>query len=269
MKLLICLEVQKNRKTNGYYLAHELSQKITTEIVYGQIKNLTKLRFFSYVLHKLRISFFFEFYNIRIILKTLIFDPDIVLIIKGNYVWPWTLLILKSLKKEVICFADRGKDMSVGIFPGIRMNAMKSDDTVSCLVNYNLKDKNGKKRKAELIWSNKTGKFNRKVLRFYSIGLLLKFENIVTSSSFIFYTLWASGPILNGAPTEWMLLTVPFVLLGIFRYQQISEPIENNSQQSFIVRTENPEEILLKDNFIKIIIIFWISTTFIIGYFFA
>lgn len=125
------------------------------------------------------------------------------------------------------------------------------------------------KRKAELIWSNKTGKFNRRVLRFYSIGLLLKFENIVTSSSFIFYTLWASGPILNGAPTEWMLLTVPFVLLGIFRYQQISEPIKNNTQQSFIIRTENPEEILLKDKFIKIIIILWIFTTFIIGYFFA
>tara|TARA_A100001035_G_C27755682_1_gene488721 strand:+ start:426 stop:1337 length:912 start_codon:yes stop_codon:yes gene_type:complete len=125
------------------------------------------------------------------------------------------------------------------------------------------------KRKAELIWSNKTGKFNRRVLRFYSIDLLVKFENTVTSSSFIFYTLWASGPILNGAPTEWMLLTVPFVLLGIFRYQQISEPIENNSQQSYIIKTENPEEILLKDNFIKIIIIFWISTTFIIGYFFA
>ena len=125
------------------------------------------------------------------------------------------------------------------------------------------------KRKAELIWSNKTGKFNRRVLRLYSIGLLLKFENIVTSSSFIFYTLWASGPILNGAPTEWMLVTVPFVLLGIFRYQQISEPIENNSQQSFIIRTENPDEILLKDNFIKIVIICWISTTFIIGYFFS
>ena len=38
------------------------------------------------------------------------------------------------------------------------------------------------KRKAELTWSNKTGKFNRKVLRFYSVGLLLKFENVVISS---------------------------------------------------------------------------------------
>ena len=106
MKLLICLEIQKNRKTNGYYLADEFSQRITTEIVYGQTKNLTKLRFFSYVLHKLRIPFFFEFYNIRIILKTLKFDPDIILIIKGNYVWPWTLLILKFLKKEVSCCSN-------------------------------------------------------------------------------------------------------------------------------------------------------------------
>ena len=125
------------------------------------------------------------------------------------------------------------------------------------------------KRKAELIWSKKTGKFNRTVLRFYSLGLLTKFENIVTSSSFVFYSLWASGPKLNGAPTEWMLLTVPLVLLGIFRYQQISETIEISSENDCIIRTENPEEILLEDNFIKIIIISWLSTTFIIGYFFA
>lgn len=124
------------------------------------------------------------------------------------------------------------------------------------------------KRKAELKWSKKTGKFNRRVLKFYSINLLTKFENIVTSSSFVFYSLWASGPKLNGAPTEWMLLTVPFVLIGIFRYQFISETIEG-TEKSFTIKTENPEDILLKDNFIKIIIICWITTTFIIGYVFA
>ncbi len=124
------------------------------------------------------------------------------------------------------------------------------------------------KRKAELKWSQKTGKFNRRVLRFYSTSLLTKFENIVTSSAFVFYSLWASGPKLNGAPTEWMLLTVPFVLIGIFRYQFISETIED-SEKIFTIKTENPEEILLNDNFIKIIIICWITTTFMIGYFFA
>ena len=124
------------------------------------------------------------------------------------------------------------------------------------------------KRKAELKWSQKTGQFNRRVLRFYSINLLNKFENIVTSSSFVFYSLWASGPILNGAPTEWMLLTVPFVLIGIFRYQFISETIVD-TKKIFTLKTENPEDILLKDNFIKIIIICWLTTTFIIGYFFT
>ena len=59
-------------------------------------------------------------------------------------------------KQEVYCFADRGKDMSVGVFPGIRMNTMKSDDTISCMVDYNFKDKNGKKRKAKLKSSLKT-----------------------------------------------------------------------------------------------------------------
>ena len=53
-------------------------------------------------------------------------------------------------KQEIYCFADRGKDMSVGVFPGIRMNTMKSDDTISCMVDYSFKAKNGKKRKAKL-----------------------------------------------------------------------------------------------------------------------
>ena len=29
------------------------------------------------------------------------------------------------------------------------------------------------------------------------------------------YALWSSGPNLNGAETSWMLITVPFVLMGI------------------------------------------------------
>ena len=38
------------------------------------------------------------------------------------------------------------------------------------------------------------------------------------------YSLWASGPALKGASTSWMLLTVPIVLMGIFRYQFLSDP---------------------------------------------
>ena len=64
----------------------------------------------------------------------------------------------------------------------------------------------------------------RKVLKFYSIPLLLRLESTLATSAFVSYALWASGPLLNGAPTSLMLLTVPLVLLGIFRYQILSDP---------------------------------------------
>ena len=123
------------------------------------------------------------------------------------------------------------------------------------------------KRKAELIISLKTGKVNRKVLKYYSIELLSRFENVVTTSSFISYSLWASGPALKGAPTQWMLITVPFVLIGIFRYQLISEKSNLNLDNLNLLSCENPEEVLLKDKPIKIIVSGWIITTIIVGFF--
>ncbi|WP_041700611.1 hypothetical protein [Prochlorococcus marinus] len=53
-------------------------------------------------------------------------------------------------KREVICTGSRGENVNVGIFPGIRMNAWKKDDTISCFVQYQFKDKNGMKRKSRL-----------------------------------------------------------------------------------------------------------------------
>ena len=75
------------------------------------------------------------------------------------------------------------------------------------------------KRKAELQTAQLRGVMTRKVLERYSLPLLLRLESLVSTSAFMSYALWAAGPALNGASTSWMLLTVPFVLAGIFRYQ--------------------------------------------------
>ena len=74
------------------------------------------------------------------------------------------------------------------------------------------------KRKAELKLYIESGVLTRSVLSRYSLGLLNRYENVLTSSTFVSYSLWVAGPTLNGADTELMLLTVPFVLVGIFRY---------------------------------------------------
>ena len=111
------------------------------------------------------------------------------------------------------------------------------------------------KRKAELRLYETSGILTRDILNKYSIPLLLRFESVVTTGSFMTYALWASGPSLNGASTSWMLLTVPFVLIGIFRYQFLSDP---SLQKKLEIKTqkidcENPVNILYKDNFIKFI----------------
>ncbi len=124
------------------------------------------------------------------------------------------------------------------------------------------------KRKSELKVCAERGIITRKVLLSYSLPLLNRYENIVSTGSFVSYSLWAAGPSLNGASTQWMLLTVPLVLMGIFRYQLISNKEVKNVSKKFI-STENPEEILLKDQGIKFLLLLWIISIFLIGIIFV
>ena len=124
-----------------------------------------------------------------------------------------------------------------------------------------------RKRKAELRISISKGIVTREVLKYYSINLLSKYENIVATSSFVSYSLWAAGPSLNGASTSWMLLTVPLVLIGIFRYQLLSENKIQNNENFIIIKSENPEDILLQDKGIRLILISWLLVTISIGIF--
>ena len=125
------------------------------------------------------------------------------------------------------------------------------------------------KRKAELQIALGRGVMTRQVLARYSLPLLLRLEGLVSTSAFMSYSLWAAGPALNGASTSWMLLTVPFVLVGIFRYQLLSDPEEAERRRaSNPDRTsEKPEEILLCDRGIKLTLLGWLITTALIGAF--
>jgi 4-hydroxybenzoate polyprenyltransferase len=123
------------------------------------------------------------------------------------------------------------------------------------------------KRKAELRVAQSRGVMTRQVLERYSLPLLLRQESTVATSAFMTYSLWAAGPILKGAPTSWMLLTVPFVLAGIFRYQLLSDPEEAERRRESAPEQsiERPEEILLGDRGIQIILAGWLATTTLIG----
>jgi decaprenyl-phosphate phosphoribosyltransferase len=125
------------------------------------------------------------------------------------------------------------------------------------------------KRKAELKRLDLTSVRTRYTLKRYSHSLLSRMENVVTTGTILTYALWSAGPKLQGASTPWMLLTVPFVLYGIFRYQLLSDPKEINRRkielnQEAESQSERPEEILLRDSPIRLTVLSWIFTTFII-----
>lgn len=74
------------------------------------------------------------------------------------------------------------------------------------------------KRKAELREVGEEEE-TRLVLQEYSLSWLRRMESVVTASALMAYALWT----LEGADTEWMLVTLPFVAYAIFRYQYLSE----------------------------------------------
>ena len=126
------------------------------------------------------------------------------------------------------------------------------------------------KRKAELRLEQIRGGKLRSVLKRYSLPLLSRMENTVTTGTFVTYALWSSGPYVQGASTSWMLLTLPYVLYGIFRYQLLSDPEEITRNLNIGLEkggwSERPEEILLKDLPILLTVCVWAVTIFVILY---
>jgi 4-hydroxybenzoate polyprenyltransferase len=69
------------------------------------------------------------------------------------------------------------------------------------------------KRRAEAVALGGSAQPKRAVLDHYSVGLLDELISVVTPSTLVVYAIYAAV----GAQTAWMMLTVPFVLYGIFR----------------------------------------------------
>jgi decaprenyl-phosphate phosphoribosyltransferase len=123
------------------------------------------------------------------------------------------------------------------------------------------------KRKAELRMLQIKGGKTRSVLKRYSLPLLQRMENTVTTGAVLTYALWSAGPRLEGASTPWMMLTLPFVMYGVFRYQLLSDPQEiarRNEGEELGGQTERPEEVLLKDLPMLLTVGGWILTSFTI-----
>ena len=98
------------------------------------------------------------------------------------------------------------------------------------------------KRRAEIVLLGGDAATHRAILQDYSLDLIDRLQGIVTTSAVVAYSLYTF--LAEGLPQNHaMMLTIPFVLYGIFRYLYLIH-----------VRGEGgaPEEILLRDRPLQI-----------------
>lgn len=115
------------------------------------------------------------------------------------------------------------------------------------------------KRRQEIVQLNGATESTRKILSEYSIGLLDFLIMIVVTMAVMTYALYTFSA--EGLPDNHvMMLTIPFVLYGIFRYLQM---IHVKGE------TAPPDEIILKDRPIQLAILFWGLTIGLLLYVFG
>ena len=103
------------------------------------------------------------------------------------------------------------------------------------------------KRRAELYLLAGDANSHRKVLEGYTIPLLDQLILVVSSSTIITYSLYTfSGP--NLPANNVMMLTIPFVIYGIFRYLYLVQLKQIGGE---------PEEVLFTDRPLQLTILLW------------
>jgi 4-hydroxybenzoate polyprenyltransferase len=101
------------------------------------------------------------------------------------------------------------------------------------------------KRRAEAVALGGGAQPHRAVLDHYSVGLLDELIAVVTPSTVVVYAIYAA----TGAHTHWMLLTLPFVLYGVFRVLYL---IHHHGAM-----TEEPAVVVLRDRPLLACVVLW------------
>jgi len=116
----------------------------------------------------------------------------------------------------------------------------------------------GKRRAELMVLVPDNGQSHRKVLSGYSLEFVDQLITIVSSTTIIAYSLYTfSAPNLPANHT--MMLTIPFVLYGVFRYLSLMHIKKMGGE---------PEEVLLKDRPLQIAILLWAISIMAIFYLF-
>lgn len=109
------------------------------------------------------------------------------------------------------------------------------------------------KRRNELLILQEDARDHRMILEHYSLEFIDNMLSIVTASTVISYSLYT----FYASDSKYSMVTILFVLYGIFRYQYIVYKKRMG---------ESPEEIVLTDKPLLIDILLWILTSIVILY---
>ncbi len=115
------------------------------------------------------------------------------------------------------------------------------------------------KRRHELLFLEKDASSHRKILHKYSPYLLDQLIGVVTASTvvtYFFYTL--SEEVKDKLNTEYLYITIPFVIYGIFRYLYLVHKEDKGGSPTTLLLADKP---LLAD------VVLWLTTIIIILYF--
>jgi 4-hydroxybenzoate polyprenyltransferase len=112
------------------------------------------------------------------------------------------------------------------------------------------------KRRAEISLLSQSAAAHRKVLDGYTLPLLDQYITIVSGTTIIAYSLYTFSAV-NLPTNHTMMLTIPFVIYGIFRYLQLIQIGH---------AAGSPEEVALKDRPLQITMVLWMLTILAVFY---
>ncbi|MBE0428249.1 MAG: decaprenyl-phosphate phosphoribosyltransferase [Thermoleophilia bacterium] len=105
------------------------------------------------------------------------------------------------------------------------------------------------KRRAELTLLEGESANHRSILEHYSLALLDQMIGVAAAASLVSYSLYS----FTALDSEWMMLTIPFVLYGLFRYLYLLHRRQ---------RGGSPEQVLLTDVPLLINVVLWTATAY-------
>ena len=116
------------------------------------------------------------------------------------------------------------------------------------------------KRRAELVVLGTNAAAHRKVLKYYSEGFLDKLILIAATITITAYILYSIDPKVTFLlKTNSLIYTSVFVVIGVFRFVQLSEGKEFEGEG-------DPTTLLFKDRFTQLVLLAWLISLFLLLY---